>query len=692
DLNKAEDNRRPPNPYLESNPRLSAKIDGSHFRYINGSLFERNLDPATFNRRMRDELLDCLNFDWGQISPAVFGSMFQGVMDKDQRREIGAHYTSEENILKLINPLFMDELRKEFDSIKKQAKTKKSKALATFQNKLASLKFLDPACGCGNFLIVAYRELRRLELEVVKTMLGDKHGYLHGTGITGNLKVNVDQFYGIEIEEWPCQIARTGMWLMDHLMNLEATEIFERYEYRLPLKQGATIVYANAHRIDWEELVPKSELSYILGNPPFIGYSYQSQEQKEDVLLTCLDEKGKPIKNVGKIDYVVAWYYKASQYIQGTQIRVAFVSTNSITQGEQVATVWKPLFDMFGIHIDFAYRTFKWSNEAKGKAAVHCVIIGFSTVEGIEKVIYDDVSAKASAMNINPYLVDALNVFIENRKKPICAVPEMMAGGKPTEGGNLIMSKKERNALVKVEPNAKKYVRRYYMGDDFINDIERYCLWLVNCPPNELKQMPLVLERVERVRQMRLNSKKLATQAKAKTPMLFDEIRKITGKHYVVVPKVSSERRQYVPIGFLSADNIPGDKLFVVCNMGLYGFGILVSAVHMAWMRAVCGRLGIGYSYSNTIVYNNFPWPNVTDKQKADIEKLAQDILDARALFPKSSFADLYDPLTMPRELLRAHQALDRAVVKLYGFAKGITEPEIVAELMTRYQRLVAKQ
>ncbi|MCL1894528.1 MAG: hypothetical protein FWG02_09935, partial [Holophagaceae bacterium] len=675
------DNRRPPNPYLESNPRLSAKIDGSHFRYINGSLFERNLDPATFNRRMRDELLDCLNFDWGQISPAIFGSMFQGVMDKDQRREIGAHYTSEENILKLINPLFMDDLRTEFERAKKK---KSTKALADFHDKLASLKFLDPACGCGNFLIIAYRELRQLELEVVKAIAGYRH-QLIPANIEHHLKVNVDQFYGIEIEEWPCQIARTGMWLMDHLMNLEATAIFERYEYRLPLKQSATIVHANAHRIDWETIVPKNQLSYILGNPPFVGASMMSPRQKAEAVVIF----GK-IKLSNSIDYVGAWYHKAAAYIQDTAIKVAFVSTNSITQGEQVTPFWGRLFGEYAIHIDFAYRTFKWESEATGKAAVHCVIIGFSKGETkCQKIIYDSNGTKILAKNINAYLVDAPNVLVASRSKPISNVTSMVYGNKPSDGGNLILTAVERKELVAKEPDAKKLIKPYVGSVEFINGTTRYCLWLKDVQYSELKNCPLVRERIKKVKEFRLKSTAKPTVEKAEMPHLFFFISQ-SDKKFLVMPRVSSENRKYIPIGFLNKNTICSDSNSIVPNATLYHFGILTSLVHMAWMRAVGGRLKSDYRYSGSIVYNNFPWPDATDKQKAEIEELAQAVLDAREQYPESTFADMYGENSMAfhPKLVKAHEKLDKAVMKLYGFAKDMSEQEIVAELMELYQGL----
>ena len=678
DLNKPVDTRI-------KNPFLTEKIQQSDFRYINGALFEERLEFAYFDKKMRETLLECLSFDWSKINPAIFGSMFQGVMDSDHRREIGAHYTTEENIKKLIDPLFMDELRDEFKKVKKKAS---QKALAEFHNKIASLKFLDPACGCGNFLIIAYRELRKQELEVVREEFRlSKSGGHRLLNIETHFKVNVEQFYGIEILSWPCQIAKTGLWLMDHLCNMEASEEFGKHYDRIPLTKGAEILCANAHRIDWESLVPKDELSYILGNPPFVGYSNQSAEQKEDVILVCLDEKGKPIKNAGKIDYVAAWYYRASKYIQGTKTRAAFVSTNSITQGEQVSAVWKPLFDRFGIHIDFAYRTFKWDSEATGKAHVHCVIVGFSTVDSVEKAIYDG-DEKVTAKNISPYIVDAPNVFVESRATAICPVPAMVYGNKPADGGHLFLGADEYKELLSKEPISQKYVKKVLGADEYINNIERYCLWLVDIEPSELRKMPFVMERVNKVRQMRLASPKKATQDDASTPTLFQEIRQ-PECDYVIVPRVSSESRYYIPIGFESPDTIVSDAVQIIPNATLYHFGILTSSVHMAWTRAVCGRLKSDYRYSKDIVYNNFPWPDVTEKHEAEVEKLAQGILDARANYNKSSLADLYDLLTMPPELRKAHNALDKTVMKLYGFTNDMSEPEIVAELMERYQRLV---
>lgn len=645
------------------------------FRYINGGLFAQSLPFADFNAKMRQTLLNCCAFDWNKISPAIFGAMFQGVMDKKQRRELGAHYTSEENILKLINPLFMDALWREFDRVKAVPAR-----LDAFHHKIASLKFLDPACGCGNFLIITYRELRLLELEILKmkTNTGQRH-----LDISTMLKVSVEQFYGIEYEDFPCQIAQVGMWLMDHQMNLRVADMFGMYYARLPLTQSATIVHANALRMDWEDVVPAKELSYILGNPPFVGARIMSAEQKDDLLHVFEDTK-----NAGNLDYVCCWYKKAVEIMQkNRRISTALVSTNSIAQGEQVAILWKPFFDK-GIHIHFAYRTFKWSNEAKGKAAVHCVIVGFGMQKQTDNFIVNN-DTRHKAENINGYLIDASNICIESRKKPLCAVPEIGIGNKPIDGGYYLFTEAEKNEFVKKEPLSEKYFRKWLGSEEFINGKVRYCLWLGDCPPSELKSMPECLKRVEAVKKYRLASKSAPTRKLADKPRRF-HVENMPTSEYIVIPEVSSENRYYIPIGFLHPDILSSNLVKIIPNATLYHFGILTSSVHMAWMRAVAGRLEMRYRYSKDIVYNNFPWPEANDKQKATIEPLAQAVLDARALFPESSLADLYDPLTMPPELLKAHQKLDRAVMKLYGFKANMAEAEVVAKLFERYQRLVA--
>ncbi|MDD3889932.1 MAG: N-6 DNA methylase [Syntrophomonadaceae bacterium] len=650
------------------------------FAYINGKLFSERLSFADYDYKMRKIVLECCALDWGYISPAIFGAMFQGVMNPQQRRELGAHYTSEENILKVIKPLFLDELREEFERIKSN-----SKQLQQFHERLSKLKFLDPACGCGNFLIITYRELRRLELEVLK-MLIDNSGQLV-MDISPYCIVNVNQFYGIEIEEFPSQIAQTGMWLIDHQMNTIVAEHFGLYYARLPLEQSATIINDNALTVDWECIVPKKELSYILGNPPFIGYSFQNSEQKADILNTFVDYEGKTIKNAGKIDYVAAWYFKAANYIQGTDIDVAFVSTNSIVQGEQVSKVWKPIMQMFNININFAYRPFIWSNEAKGKAAVHCVIVGFSLKKKPTKFIFEQ-GNKLSCDNINPYLVNAPTVFIESTKKPVSDVPEMVTGNRPADGGHLIIEDDDMEMFIQNDPLSAKYIRRFMGATEYINNTRRWCLWLVGVSPAELHKMPEVMKRVRACKDDREKSSDAGRRKLADTPMLFREQLAFTDD-YMIVPCVSSERRKYIPVGFVDKNVIVSNLVLTMPNATIYHFGILISNIHMAWMRAVAGRLKSDYRYSKDIVYNNFPWPEPTGKQREEIEVAAQAILDARALFPDSSLAQLYDPLTIPPELVKAHNRLDKAVAAAYGDKGSKTEAEIVADLMERYQQLI---
>ena len=646
------------------------------FRYINGGLFEERLAPADFDAKMRQTLLDCANFGWNTISPAIFGAMFQGVMDKSQRREMGAHYTSEENILKLLNPLFLDDLWKEFDRVKTDPT-----ALDRFHSKLGKMKFLDPACGCGNFLIITYRELRLLELEVLKMQVGSNQLIID---VSSLLKVSIEQFYGIEYEEFPCQIAQVGMWLMDHQMNLRVSEQFGTYYARLPLTQSATIVHGNALRIDWESVVAKNELSFILGNPPFVGHQYRTKEQQEDMRHVY---KGN--KNFGKLDYVCCWYQKAIEVMEGTRIRAALVSTNSIVQGESVSLMWKPIFEQ-GFEITFAYTPFIWSNEAKGKAAVHCVIVGFASTGSIKKKLIFDLDKVIETDSINGYLLSAPNIFIQSRGKSLTqGMPEMSKGSQPTDGGYLILSTDERDELIAQHPQAEKWVKRYISADDYINNKLRYCLWLNGLAPAQYRAIKPIMQRLEKVVEMRKASPTASVRRDAETPMLFTQIRQPETR-YLVVPEVSSERRKYIPIGYLNPNIIASNKLYIIPEATLFMFGVLTSNVHMAWMRVVCGRLKSDYSYSPS-VYNNFPWPEATDEQKAAIEVLAQGVLDARAKFPNSSLADLYDPLTMPPELLKAHRNLDRAVMKLYGFTPQNTpsEADCVAKLMELYERLV---
>ncbi len=651
------------------------------FPYINGKLFEESLPPAGFDTAMRQSLLDCCGLDWSRISPAIFGSLFQSIMDKRARRNLGAHYTSEKNILKLIKPLFLDALWEKFEKIK-NSKNK----LSEFHNYLRSLTFIDPACGCGNFLVIAYRELRLLELAVLRI--------LHTSGqqildVRSLIRLDIDQFYGIEIGEFPAQIAQVALWLMDHQMNLKVSEEFGLYFARIPLKSSATIICGNALRMDWNAVISSEKLSYILGNPPFVGKSLQSDEQKADMRFV-FNERGNP----ASLDFVSAWYIKAADMMsENPALTAAFVSTNSITQGEQVAALW-PVLLKKNIHINFAHRTFQWNNEASGIAAVHCVIIGFSIVDATPKYLFEYENIKGEpqviqAKNINPYLVDAPTVVLENRRNPICPVSPMLYGSKPADGGNLLISEEKYKELIQNEPTSAQWIKPFLNADEFINNTARYCLWLADCPPNILKTMPHVKQRIEKVRDMRLASSKAATRALAATPTLFAEIRQ-TKATYLLVPRHSSENRTYIPVGYFSSEVICGDANFQIPDATLYDFGIFTSLMHNAWMRTVCGRIKSDYRYSNTIVYNNFPWPeNPTGNQKQTIESAAQSVLDARAQFPDSSMADLYDPLTMPPVLLKAHQKLDKAIDAAYGKKSFSTEAVRVAFLFELYQKYI---
>lgn len=663
--------------------------DLAAFAYINGKLFEETLPPASFDSKMRDSLLDLCALDWSIISPAIFGSLFQSIMDDKARRNLGAHYTSEENILKLIKPLFLDALWAEFEKVKSN-----KNRLFEFHKKLRSLTFFDPACGCGNFLVITYRELRLLELEVLRASRASGQQVLD---VQQLINVDVDQFYGIEIEEFPAQIAQVALWLTDHQMNMRVSEEFGQYFSRIPLKATPHIVNGNALRLDWAAVLPPERCSYVLGNPPFLGKSNQSGEQKADMQFVCGD-----IKNAGLLDFVAAWYIKAARYAtlarhsrvdRNDDIRCAFVSTNSITQGEQVGVLWGWMLGQ-GIKIHFAHRTFSWSNEARGKAAVHCVIIGFGLQDVADKVIYEyeDIKGEPHAVpakNINPYLADAPNLVVLPRTNPICRVLPMVNGSKPTDGGYLILSKEERASLLVREPASAEWIKPFAMGEEFINGVERYCLWLVNCPPHILRSMPFVMQRVEAVKAMRLNSAKIPTREMAAYPSIFAEIRQPKG-NYLAVPRVSSERRPYIPIGFASNDLIAGDKLQTIPDATLFHFGIVTSLMHMAWMRTTAGRLKSDFQYSAKITYNNFPWPEPNPKQKAAIEAAAQAVLDARAAHPEASLADLYDPLTMPANLLKAHQVLDTAVDAAYGYKGAKTDAARVAFLFERYQQITS--
>lgn len=677
-LNQKPEDR---DPYLaDDDPMLAA------FPYVNGGLFDGDdieIPPFT------DEIMDLLlrkasdDFDWSEISPTIFGAVFESTLNPETRRSGGMHYTSIENIHKVIDPLFLDDLKAEFEEIKNISVLRtREKKLHALQDKLASLSFLDPSAGSGNFLTESYLQLRKLENEILRQLTHGQitFGYEEFTPI----KVSISQFYGIEINDFAVTVARTALWIAENQMLKETEDIVHMQLDFLPLKTNAYIVEGNALRIDWNDVVDKSKLNYIMGNPPFVGYTYQTPAQKSDLQLV---ESG-----AGKnIDYVAGWYFKAAKYIRNTLVQVAFVSTNSITQGEQVEAIWKKLIRDYNIQINFAYRTFIWDSEASLKAHVHCVIIGFA-MKGVyrkERRIYVD-STSQIANNINPYLIDADTVFIEKRGKPLCPVPEISKGSQPTDGGHLIITDDVYNSFIAQEPAAQQYVHSFLGADEFLNGKKRFCLWLVGASPKDLK-LPLINERIKKVKAFRESSKKAATRKWAELPSLFTENRQ-PSTNYIAIPEVSSGGRRYIPIGFLSPEIICSNKLQLIPDAGLYEFGILTSNVHMAWMRVVCGRLKSDYDYSAKIVYNNFPWPEPTDAQKATIEKAAQGILDARALYPDASLADLYDPLTMPPELRKAHQANDRAVMQAYGMPiKETDEASCVAWLMRLYQEKMAE-
>ena len=650
------------------------------FPYVNGKLFEENLPTASFDSKMRQALLDCCYIDWSKISPAIFGSMFQSVMNPKERRNLGAHYTSETNILKLIKPLFLDDLWKEFESIKDN----KNK-LPEFHKKLSTLKFLDPACGCGNFLVITYRELRLLELEILRAI--NKSGQ-RVIDVSDIIWLNVDMMCGIEFEEFPARIAEVAMWLIDHQMNMQISNEFGQYFVRLPLKKSAKIIHGNALQTEWENVVSKNDLSFILGNPPFIGKKEQKPEQKADMEKVFANIKGS-----GVLDYVTAWYLKAAQYIQNTKIKVAFVSTNSISQGEQVGLLWTILFNQYKIKIHFAHRTFSWRNEAKGNAAVHCVIVGFANYDTNNKSIfeYEDIKGEPHEIkvkNINPFLVEGIDITVENRKSPICKVPEIIYGSFALDDGNYTLSEEERNQIIAENSNSKKLIKPFIGGRELLHSEKRYCLWLLNADPNEIKTNSKIKERVEAVRKWRSNSDRANTKKLAETPTLFAEVRQ-PKTSYLAFPTVSSVNRKYIPIAFLRPETIASNQLYVLPNANVYYFGILTSFIHMAWVKSVCGRLKSDYRYSASIVYNNFPFPeNPTAKQIKAIEEKAQKVLDTRAEFPSNSLADLYDPLSMPPALVKAHNELDKAVDLAYRsqpFTSEANRMEFLFELYEKY-------
>lgn len=659
--------------------------DLAAFPYVNGGLFA---DEDVVIPRLDENIVDLIlhraseDFDWSVISPTIFGAVFESTLNPETRRKGGMHYTSIENIHKVIGPLFLDDLRAELDAIKAIPVDKtRDKQLRQFQAKLAGLTFLDPACGSGNFLTETYLSLRRLENEVIDALL---YGQVILGQVTDPIRVSIGQFYGIEINDFAVTVAKTALWIAESQMMQETEKLVRHTLDFLPLRSYANIVEGNALRMDWERVVPKRELDYIMGNPPFVGHQWRTKEQAVDLESVCKD-----IPKCGKLDYVCGWYVKAADYMQGTQIHAAFVSTNSISQGESVGILWKPLFTEKHLTIEFAYRTFVWTSEAKDKAAVHCVIVGFTCGTARNTCYLYESDRRRTVEHINGYLVDAPNVFIQSRGKPLTAgLPIMSKGSQPTDGGNLIFSVEERDDLIKKYPQTEELLRRYISADDYINNKIRYCLWLVNISPSKYRNIHPIMERLERVVKCRRQSPTSSVQRNAETPMLFTQIRQPQSQ-YLAMPEVSSSKRKYIPFGYINPDVIGSNMLYLIPNATLYIFGVMISNVHMAWARTVGGRLKSDYRYTPAI-YNNFPWPTPTDEQKAKIEQTSQAILDARDLYPDASLADLYDPATMPPELVKAHQENDKAVMRAYGFdIKTTTESSCVAELMRRYQGLM---
>lgn len=662
--------------------------DLAAFPYVNGGLFAEPLPFCTFNQDLRNALLACTRFHWARISPAVFGSLFQGIMDTRERRQIGAHYTSERDILKVIRSLFLDDLRTELDTILADRSTRRAERLKGFQAKLRALRFFDPACGCGNFLILAYRELRRLENEVLIALHGRENPQL--LDVRSLAQVDVDQFFGIEIGEWPVRIAEVGLWLTDHQCNLELADALGQSFRRLPLRATPTLRIANALRTDWRDVLPPTDNVLVLGNPPFVGGKYQTPEQRSDMAHVAGD-----VPSFGLLDYVCGWYLKAADYLANTRLRCAFVSTNSITQGEQVGVLWNHLFQTHNLKIHFAHRTFSWMSEAKGKAHVHVVIIGFAVFDISDKRIYDyeGTSTEATvikAANISPYLGEGPDKAITNRSTPISDVPALAIGNKPIDGGNYLFTPEEKNAFLALEPAAEPHFRRWLGAEELLHGIERWCLWLGDVAPEKLRNLPECLKRIESVRVLRLASKSKPTQKLALTPTRF-HVENMPEKPYLAIPEVSSEHRRYIPLGFLEPEIMCSNKLRIMREATLFHFGILTSAMHMAWTNVVTGRLESRYQYSVKLVYNNFPWPaEVSEKSRAAVETCAQAVLDVRAQYPLSTLADLYDPLTMPAPLAKAHAALDRAVDRCYRRAPFDSDRERVEHLFSLYEQLTA--
>ena len=671
-------------PIEERDPYLDENLLA--FPYVSGGLFaQRNIEIPRLNDEIANLILKHASddFDWSQISPTIFGAVFESTLNPQTRRSGGMHYTSVENIHKVIDPLFLDDLKEELSQIKSitQPKEKIRKAKA-FQDKLSGLKFLDPACGSGNFLTETFLSLRRLENEAIRIISQDNM-IIGFEDDNSWIKVGIHQFHGIEINDFAVATATTALWIAEAQMFRETETIIQREMDFFPLKPYTNIVEGNALRMDWNKVVPAAELNYIMGNPPFVGHQWRSESQVED-----MDFVFEGFGNYGKLDYVCSWYKKSADYMLGTNIKAALVSTNSIVQGESVATMWKPLFEKYPFEIIFAHRTFRWDSEAHIKAHVHCVIVAFCLYQFTgQKMLFDN-NLSSNVDTINGYLLGAPNIFIENRGNVLdSSLPKMTKGSQPTDGGNLILSEEEKKDIISKYPHCETFIKRFISADDYINNKKRYCLWLKGVSPSEYRKIPAIESRLEAVREMRLKSPTKSVQRDADIPMLFTQIRQ-PDTNYLVVPEVSSEKRRYIPIGFLTPDVIVSNKLYMLPDANMYLYGVMISNVHMAWMRIVAGRLEMRYSYSPS-VYNNFPWPTPTDAQKAKIEKTAQAILDARNLYPDCSLADLYDEVTMPPELRKAHQENDKAVMEAYGFHIRMSEPEIVSELFKLYQLLI---
>lgn len=670
----------------EDNRQKALDGDLKQFPYVNGELFSERLDIPDFNSEMRQRLLDALDFSWDTISPAIFGALFQSVMDTGARRKSGAHYTTEKNILRTIEPLFLGELRAELNRLLVRRDNGKANALRAFQDKLSNLRFLDPACGCGNFLIIAYREIRQLETETLVAL--NPTGQLTLLEVGALSKVDVTQFYGIEISEFPARIAETAMWMMDHIMNVRLALQFGHAFARIPLKSSPHIMHADALKTDWKSLLPSQDCSYVFGNPPFIGHHLQTSEQK--LLLKGI--YGSHSKSAGVMDFVTAWLVKAAHYIKETNIKVAFVATNSITQGEQVGILWRALAE-HRLHISFAHRTFKWESEAKGKAAVYCVIIGLSTMDPGPRTIFDYAnsdgeSQEVSAATINAYLVDGPWVLIENRSKNMCGAPEMMYGSKPTDDGHLLFDDEEKVEFLSKEPGAKSFIKPFISAREYLHGKKRWVLWLVAADPAKLDKLPAVRKRIDAVDKFRKASKAPTTR-KYPYPSLFRQVTQ-PKSDYIMVPGHTSERRDYIPFGFFTKDDIVGNSCFSIPAGSKAQFGVVQSAMHMAWVKAVCGRLESRFRYSKDIVYNNFPWPDISEKQRIKLEKLAEDVLEKRGLFLSATPAQMYNPKTMDADLKKAHIALDRAVDKLYRGEAFKSDRERVEHLFTLYAKISA--